>query len=97
LAAFTKAYISKTIDFYFQKNYFPAMSPEGDEATMKKENLFLIPYSVKRKKIKIYNELIGYINLFQPFTFEISSFSKFPTFTLNDNDNLIDKLYNDKN
>jgi hypothetical protein len=63
----------------------------------KKDNTFIVIHNGKQKKIKIDHKLIDYINLSQPLILEISKFTKSLLFISHDNDNLLDKLYNDEN
>ena len=63
----------------------------------KKDTVYILTSSDNKQKIKIDNELVPFIKLSQPLTIEISKLAKSLLFISHDNDNLLDKLYNDKN
>ena len=67
------------------------------EVINKKDTAYILTRGDYKKKIKIDNDLVPFIKLSQPLTMEISKLAKSLLFISHDNDNLLDKLYNDEN
>ena len=67
------------------------------EIINKKDTAYILTHGDNNQRIKIDKQLVPFINLSQPLTMEISYLSKALLFISHDNDNLLDKLYNDKN
>ena len=66
------------------------------EVINKKDTAYILTRGDNKQKIKIDNELVHHIKLSQPLTMEISKLAKSLLFISHDNDNLLDKLYNDE-
>lgn len=67
------------------------------EVISKKDTVYILTRGDKKQKIKIDKELVPNINPSQTLTMEISKLTKSLLFISHDNDNLLDKLYNDEN
>lgn len=67
------------------------------EVINKKDIAYILTRGDNKQKIKIDNELVPFIKLSQPLTMEISKLAKSLLYISHDNDNLFDKLCNDKN
>ena len=67
------------------------------EVISKKDTVYILTRGDKKQKIKIDKELVPNINRSQTLTMEISKLAKSLLFISHDNDNLLDKLYNDEN
>jgi len=67
------------------------------EVINKKDNAYILTRGDNKQKIKIDNELVHFIKLSQPLTIEISKLAKSLLFISHDNDNLLEKLFNEEN
>ncbi len=67
------------------------------EVISKKDTVYILTRGDKKQKIKIDKELVPNINPSQTLTMEISKLAKSLLFISHDNDNLLDKLYDDEN
>lgn len=67
------------------------------EVINKKDTAYILTRGDNKQKIKIDKELVPFIKLSQPLTIEISKSAKSLLFISHDNDNILDKLYNDEN
>ena len=69
---------------------------EDYEIVNKKDTAYILTCGDNKRKIKIDNELIPFIDVSQPLTIEVSHFAKSLLFISHGNDNLLNKLGNDK-
>ena len=67
------------------------------EVVIKKDNTFILTRGDNKQKIKIDKGLVAFIKSSEPLTIEISNISKSLLFISHDNENLLDKPYNDEN
>jgi len=67
------------------------------EVINKKDTSYILTRGDNKQKIKIDNDLVPFIKLSQPLTMEISKLAKSLLFISHDNNNLLDKLYNEEN
>ncbi|MFN8321044.1 MAG: hypothetical protein U0T74_00175 [Chitinophagales bacterium] len=67
------------------------------EVINKKDTAYILTHGDNKQKIKIDKELVPHIKPSQALTMEISKLAKSLLFISHDNNNLLDKLYNDEN